>query len=120
MGRGYQGGEREDRMSAAVPPRTVALLLSACTILVQGPGTAVVTTILHRRRPRSPANPDDGFRVIARKNGDRVRLYSRPGNDLTYRFRLIVEAPAKLRSRSCTIDGEAVACSEDGIRRQTA
>jgi ATP-dependent DNA ligase len=24
----------------------------------------------------------DGFRVIARKNGVKVRLYSRPGNDL--------------------------------------
>jgi ATP-dependent DNA ligase len=29
----------------------------------------------------------DGFRVIARKNGKRVRLYSRPGNDLTWRFK---------------------------------
>jgi ATP-dependent DNA ligase len=57
----------------------------------------------------------DGFRVIARKNDKRVKLYSRPGNDLTYRFPLIVEALAKLRSRSCIIDGEAVACSEDGI-----
>jgi ATP-dependent DNA ligase len=27
----------------------------------------------------------DGFRVIARKDGDRVRLYSRPGNDMTRR-----------------------------------
>jgi len=27
----------------------------------------------------------DGFRVIARKNGNRVKLYSRPGNDLTAR-----------------------------------
>jgi ATP-dependent DNA ligase len=44
-----------------------------------------------------------------------VRLYSRPGNDLTYRFPLIVEALAKLRSRSCIIDGEAVACGADGI-----
>jgi bifunctional non-homologous end joining protein LigD len=34
----------------------------------------------------------DGFRVIARKIGKRVRLYSRPGNDLTKRFPLIVEA----------------------------
>ncbi len=50
----------------------------------------------------------DGFRVIARKDGNRVRLYSRPGNDLTYRFPLIVEALARLRSRSCIIDGEAV------------
>jgi ATP-dependent DNA ligase len=47
--------------------------------------------------------------------GKQVRLYSRPGNDLTYRFPLIVEALAKLRSRSCIIDGEAVACGEDGI-----
>ncbi len=57
----------------------------------------------------------DGFRVIARKDGDRVRLYSRPGNDLTYRFPLIVESLARLRSRSCIIDGEAVACDDNGV-----
>jgi hypothetical protein len=34
----------------------------------------------------------DGFRVIARKSGSRVKLYSRPGNDFTHRFLLIVEA----------------------------
>src|SRR5262245_60664833 len=54
------------------------------------------------------------FRVIARKDGERVRLYSRPGNDLTDRFPLIVEALARLRSRSCIIDGEAVCCDNDG------
>src|SRR5256886_17694996 len=42
----------------------------------------------------------DGFRVIARKNGAQVRLYSRPGNDLTHRFPRIVEALACLRTRS--------------------
>jgi bifunctional non-homologous end joining protein LigD len=57
----------------------------------------------------------DGFRVVARKDGDRVRLYSRSGNDLTYRFPLIVEALARLRSRSCIIDGEAVACDDNGL-----
>src|SRR5262245_35172665 len=55
------------------------------------------------------------FAVIARKTDDQVRLYSRPGNDLTYRFPLIVEALAKLRSRSCIIDGEAVACDGNGV-----
>ena len=50
----------------------------------------------------------DGFRVIARKDGARVRLYSRPGNELTRQFPLIVEALARLRSRSCIIDGEVV------------
>ena len=57
----------------------------------------------------------DGFRVIARRDGERVRLYSRPGNDLTYRFPLIVETVARLRPRSCIIDGEAVACDDDGM-----
>ena len=57
----------------------------------------------------------DGFRVVARKDGDRVRLYSRPGNDLTWRFPLIVETLARLRSRSCIIDGEAVACDDNGM-----
>jgi hypothetical protein len=57
----------------------------------------------------------DGFRVIGRKTGKRVKLYSRPGNDLTRRFPLIVEALGRLRARSCIIDGEAVACGDDGI-----
>jgi bifunctional non-homologous end joining protein LigD len=33
----------------------------------------------------------DGLRAIARKDGERVKLYSRPGNDLTERFLLIVD-----------------------------
>jgi ATP-dependent DNA ligase len=57
----------------------------------------------------------DGFRVIARKDGNRVRLYSRPGNDMTRRFPQIVEALGRLRSRSCIIDGEAVACDDNGL-----
>jgi bifunctional non-homologous end joining protein LigD len=57
----------------------------------------------------------NGFRVIARKVGKRVRLYSRPGNDLTHRFPGIVEALAQLRPWSCIIDGEAVLCGDDGI-----
>jgi ATP-dependent DNA ligase len=53
----------------------------------------------------------DGFRVIARKQGKRVRLF---------RFPLIVESVARLRWRSCIIDGEAVAgdgqnCARDVI-----
>ena len=47
-----------------------------------------------------------------------MKLYSRPGNDLTYRFTLIVESLARLRSRSCIIDGDVVlaACCGDAPR----
>jgi bifunctional non-homologous end joining protein LigD len=58
----------------------------------------------------------DGYRLMARKNGAQVRLYSRPGNDLTSRFPLIGETLANLRTRSCIIDGEAVACDDTGSR----
>jgi hypothetical protein len=44
-----------------------------------------------------------------------VRLYSRPGNDMTRRFPLIAEALTGLRSRSCIIDGEA---SQAGVPAQ--
>ena len=42
-------------------------------------------------------------------------LCSRPGNELTYRFTLIVDSLARLRSRSCIIDGEAVCCDDSGL-----
>src|SRR5262245_27453876 len=57
----------------------------------------------------------DGFRIIARKTGAQVRLYSRPGNDLIRRFPLIVDTLARLLTRSCIIDGEAVACDDNGV-----
>jgi ATP-dependent DNA ligase len=57
----------------------------------------------------------DGIRIIARKIDRRIKLYSRPGNDLTRRFPLIVEALAGLSARTCILDGEAVACGQDGI-----
>ena len=70
--------------------------------------------------PRPPSGPlwlhevkHDGFRIIARKNGLGVRLYSRQGNDLTNRFPRIVETMAQLPS--CTLDGEAVACDDSGV-----
>ena len=39
----------------------------------------------------------DGFRIIARKDGPRVRLFSRLGNDRTDRFPRIVDALSNYR-----------------------
>ena len=50
------------------------------------------------RRPVAALIKHDGFRIIARKSDGRVQLYSRPGNDMTRRSRLIAEALMGLRS----------------------
>jgi bifunctional non-homologous end joining protein LigD len=57
----------------------------------------------------------DGFRLICRRDGDRVRVFSRNGRDWTDRVPLIAEAIGKLRVKSVTLDGEGVVCRPDGV-----
>src|SRR6476661_3608529 len=57
----------------------------------------------------------DGFRFICRRDGDRVRVFSRRGHDWTDRVPLIAQALAKLRVKSVTLDGEGVVCRPDGV-----
>jgi bifunctional non-homologous end joining protein LigD len=51
----------------------------------------------------------DGFRILARKQGERVEVWSRFGTDFTARFSRIAEAVRDLASESALLDGEAVA-----------
>ena len=44
-----------------------------------------------------------------------VRLIARNGYDFSKRLPLILAAIADLQVRSCVIDGEAVACDENGL-----
>jgi bifunctional non-homologous end joining protein LigD len=57
----------------------------------------------------------DGFRIMAWRDGDDVRLLSRKGYDLTPRFKYAAAAMAALPVRSCLIDAEAIACNESGL-----
>jgi bifunctional non-homologous end joining protein LigD len=57
----------------------------------------------------------DGFRIIARRDGKKIRLVSRHGKDLTYRFPLAVQAIAELPVNSCIIDGEAIVSDAAGL-----
>jgi ATP-dependent DNA ligase len=57
----------------------------------------------------------DGFRFICRRDGDRVRVFSRSGHDWTDRVPAIAEALGALRVMSVTIDGEGVVCGQDGV-----
>src|SRR5262245_36101320 len=48
----------------------------------------------------------DGWRMLAYKDGGRVRLISRNGRDHTRRFADLAAAVAKLSARSLVLDGE--------------
>jgi bifunctional non-homologous end joining protein LigD len=74
------------------------------------------------RAPKPPSGPDwvhevkhDGYRLIVRRDGEAVRLFTRRGYDWTERYPAIASAAAKLKARSFTLDGEAVVCGEDGV-----
>jgi bifunctional non-homologous end joining protein LigD len=56
----------------------------------------------------------DGYRLQAIKNGDKVRLYSRRGNDFTNRFASIAAKVSRIKQTSFVLDGEAVAVDENG------
>jgi bifunctional non-homologous end joining protein LigD len=69
-----------------------------------------------------PSGPDwvhevkhDGYRLMARRDSTGIRLLTRNGHDWASRYPLIVEAVNRLKVRSCLIDGEAVACDENGL-----
>jgi bifunctional non-homologous end joining protein LigD len=57
----------------------------------------------------------DGFRMMVRRNGVGVRLFTRNRYDWTDRYPLIRQAAHALRASSFLLDGEAVNCNEDGF-----
>jgi bifunctional non-homologous end joining protein LigD len=57
----------------------------------------------------------DGWRIVAYKDVQRVRLVSRNGVDHTRRFRHLAAAIAKLSARSLVLDGE-IAIYDDQLR----
>jgi bifunctional non-homologous end joining protein LigD len=84
--------------------------------------TRVIEPCLPSPARQAPANGDwlheikhDGYRMRVRRDAAGVRLLTRKGYDWTDRYPLIVEAARRLKLRSCLIDGEAVACDENGI-----
>jgi bifunctional non-homologous end joining protein LigD len=56
----------------------------------------------------------DGYRLIVRRDGDRVRLYTRRAYNWSGRYPRIIEAVRRLKVRSVILDGEAVVIGDDG------
>ena len=72
--------------------------------------------------PKPPSGPDwvheikhDGYRLLVRRDGDKVTLYTRRGYDWSGRYRSISASAKKLRRKRFLIDGEAIIRGEDGI-----
>jgi bifunctional non-homologous end joining protein LigD len=56
----------------------------------------------------------DGYRLMVRRDGARVRSFTRNGHDWADRFPAIVDAASRIKASSFLIDGEAVVVSDDG------
>jgi bifunctional non-homologous end joining protein LigD len=76
------------------------------------------------RASKPPSGPDwvheikhDGYRLIVRRDGPTVRLYTRNAYDWTVRLPAIAVAAGRIKAKSFTIDGEAVVLGPDGLSR---
>jgi len=59
----------------------------------------------------------DGIRAVAYRDGDRVRLLSRTGQDLTAGFSSVADAVRDLPDRDTVLDGELVVFDAKGVSR---
>jgi ATP-dependent DNA ligase len=59
----------------------------------------------------------DGDRLIVRRDGPTVRLYTRNAYDWIVRLPAIAAAAARIDAKSFTIDGEAVVLGSNGLSR---
>jgi bifunctional non-homologous end joining protein LigD len=57
----------------------------------------------------------DGYRILVRKQGERVKLWSRHGTDFTDRLPRIADALRALPAEHALLDGEAVVFRPDGL-----
>ncbi len=97
------------RISRRAPP--AGFILPCQPLLVPKPPTGLGW--LHKVKHH-------GYRIIARKDGRRVTLWSRYGANFPDRLPKIAEAVFSLAAESALIDGEAVAVRPDGHSDFTA
>jgi bifunctional non-homologous end joining protein LigD len=90
--------------------------------MLQRSPTGFIEPCLPSSDDRPPSGPDwvheikhDGYRLMARRDPVGIRLLTRNGYDWAPRYPLIAEAVNALKVRSCLIDGEAVACDDNGL-----
>ena len=88
---------------------------------IRRPSSSNIEPCLPWSAKAPPTGPDwiheikhDGFRIMAWRDEDRVRLFTRNGFDFTARYPKIAAALESLPVRSCVVDGEAIVVDERG------
>jgi bifunctional non-homologous end joining protein LigD len=89
-------------------------------MIVQRP-SGFIEPCLPSRVAQPPSGPlwvheikHDGYRLMVRRDGSRVRCFTRNGHDWANRFPAIVDAALRIKTSSFLIDGEAVIARDDG------
>ena len=107
------------RLNGAVSVSPFAALSSAHD---RAPYLRFIAPCQPSKAARPPSGPlwvheikHDGYRLMVRRDGSRVRCFTRNGHDWADRFPAIVEAAARLKAQSFLIDGEAVIARDDGM-----
>lgn len=57
----------------------------------------------------------DGYRLLVKKDGSRIRCFTRGGHDGSDRFPGIVDAAKRIKALSFLIDGEAIVARSNGV-----
>jgi hypothetical protein len=105
-------------------PRLSLPFSAQCVMLPIGSRlkSSFVPPCLPSRSAAAPSGPDwiheikhDGFRIMARRDARRIRLFSRNDYNFGDRFPLIAKAIEALPVRSCLIDGEAIVVDSLGL-----
>src|SRR3954447_24131365 len=86
------------------------------------PASGFIEPCLPTKAERAPVGPawvfeikHDGYRLMVRKDDERVRIYTRRGADWTQRFPRIVGAARRLKARSILLDGECIVFDGKGM-----
>lgn len=103
-------------------PRPLAARIQRAASKVKLPPAAFIEPMKARLVSEPPAHGDwiyeikfDGYRAMAFKDGDVVRLFSRNEKDFGKKFPEIVEAVASIKADEAIIDGEIVALDSKGV-----
>jgi len=102
----FRGGETE------LLAFTIKLFRPLRPMLAQSAKTAAEA--FSRTAPAAVEYKLDGARIQLHREGDRVAIYSRYGNDLSEALPEIVELGRSLSARSLVLDGEVIALRADG------